>query len=373
MKREAYLDFLKSISIFFVIFYHFLLFDYNIFQNPSPGTYFGFFFRAISACGVPLFFMVNGALMLNSSFQLKKHIRKIITLLILAAVWNAILIFITMPVTQEYLTLEQLWDALKNYKLGWTNHLWFINSLICIYLLFPLMKAAYDYDSREKTHTCLFFLMIALLFSFGNTLFNIPWHIFEYWEAMKLHGTIPQEYFPQVTDINFFEQLNPLRPTSAYTSVYFLIGGYLHQNREALKKKFHTLLLAVSIPLCLLAIGFYGIMLSYMSWSVWDTVWSSYDSIFTLCMCTAVYLLAVKLSYPHFITRFLTVLGTNTLGIYFIHRFIGLFFQQYFAKLPFSDTLPMNLLFCFGVLLLSLAVTLAGKKLPLLKHLFALS
>lgn len=372
MKREAYLDFLKTLSIFFVIFYHFLLFDYNIFQNPNAETYFGFFFRAISACGVPLFFMVNGALMLNRPFQLKKHIKKIITLLLLAAIWNAILIFITIPVTHEYLSAAELWDALKNYKLGWTNHLWFIQALVCIYLIFPLLKAAYDKDVSKKTHYCLFFLIIAFILAFGNTLLNIPWHIYEYLDTVKVHGSVPNGYFAKIIDINFFEQINPLRPTSGYAAVYFLIGGYFHKNREHLKNKFHSFILAFSIPICLLAIGFYGIMLSRMSWSVWDTVWNSYDSIFTLCMCSAIYLLSIKLSFPPLLSRFLAAFGANTLGIYFIHRFIGLFFQQYFAKLPFSDTLPLNLLFCFGVMLLSLMVSLAGKKLPLLKNLFLL-
>ena len=63
-------------AIYFVCFYHYNNLNIDFLSNPSISTYFNYFIRGIASTGVPLFFMVNGELMLNKDYDLKKHIKK---------------------------------------------------------------------------------------------------------------------------------------------------------------------------------------------------------------------------------------------------------------------------------------------------------
>lgn len=65
--RFFYLDILKIIAIFLVIFCHYQTVGNTILDNMA---------MTICYIAVPVFFMVNGALLFNKSFDLKKHIKK---------------------------------------------------------------------------------------------------------------------------------------------------------------------------------------------------------------------------------------------------------------------------------------------------------
>ena len=69
MERERiqYLDIIKVIAIFLVVFCHFVLLAETVPAN---------LFMVSCWAGVPLFFMVNGALLFTRPLNLKKHIRK---------------------------------------------------------------------------------------------------------------------------------------------------------------------------------------------------------------------------------------------------------------------------------------------------------
>ena len=89
-KRFYAIDLLESIAIFFVVFYHSTLFDYNFLNNSSFIFYVRYFLRAILSTCVPLFFFANGFLLFNKSFSLKKHLLKMVRLLIQFLVWSII-------------------------------------------------------------------------------------------------------------------------------------------------------------------------------------------------------------------------------------------------------------------------------------------
>ena len=80
-KRIEYLDIVKVIAIFLVVFCHFVLLSESI-----PSNLF------MSACwsGVPMFFMVNGALLFTRPLNLKKHIYKTLTIYLVLVIWRLI-------------------------------------------------------------------------------------------------------------------------------------------------------------------------------------------------------------------------------------------------------------------------------------------
>lgn len=372
-EHDLSLDSAKLCAIFFVILYHFYWVCMNFLEKPSFLSYFHYFFRGIAACGVPLFFLVNGALLFNRTLDLKRHIKKMITIFILTALWNIILIFLMMPLTQEYLNAQQLLDSIKNYKIGWTNHLWFMNTLLYVYFFFPFLKLAKDKDETCRTHYLLFFFCFAFIMTFGNTFFSIPIHISKYFTVMKEQGVIPPGYFYNLNSYDFFEQINPFRNTNGYALVYFIAGGYLYSKWDILKSKVKSWHVFFILPSCLLLTGLYGILLSIMTEAVWDTVWHNYSSIFILPAASALFFAFLKTAPKRpLLKKLVYYIGSNSLGIYFIHRYLGLYTEQYFRKLPFSDTLLLNLCFCIGLLLLSLVICMIGRKIPVLRRLFSL-
>ena len=87
-KRIQYLDIIKVISIFLVVFCHFVLLSETVPANIL-----------MVACwsGVPMFFMVNGALLFTRPLKLEKHIRKTILIYIVLVAWRLIYLFTVGP------------------------------------------------------------------------------------------------------------------------------------------------------------------------------------------------------------------------------------------------------------------------------------
>ena len=80
-KRIEYLDIVKVIAIFLVVFCHFVLLAQTV-----PANLF------MSACwsGVPMFFLVNGALLFTRPLRLKKHISKTLAIYLVLVAWRLI-------------------------------------------------------------------------------------------------------------------------------------------------------------------------------------------------------------------------------------------------------------------------------------------
>lgn len=71
-----YYDIIKVFAIFLVCYYHFntsyIIFNEGFIFIPN----FGYLIMTLASMGVPLFFMVNGALLLNKPYKFELHIKK---------------------------------------------------------------------------------------------------------------------------------------------------------------------------------------------------------------------------------------------------------------------------------------------------------
>lgn len=76
-KRYDNIDLLKVIAILMVLPLHTGLFVTDFIKMSSIGTYIQYAIRLVCE-GVPLFILVNGFLLINKNFDLKKHVRKIL-------------------------------------------------------------------------------------------------------------------------------------------------------------------------------------------------------------------------------------------------------------------------------------------------------
>ena len=141
--RILYFDYLEVLAIFLVVSIHRSWFDLS---------YSASILSIICSICVPLFFMVNGALLFHRSFDLKKHIHKIVAMFIALEGWR-ILYFLTCLLTNQIqlntFSKSDIWNYLcgsMNLDRVPTAHMWFTNTLLFLYILFPLLKICWDHN-----------------------------------------------------------------------------------------------------------------------------------------------------------------------------------------------------------------------------------
>ena len=151
-ERIVYLDFLRCLAIFFVIVLHSIA---TIIVNPAfyqcPSWYLCMIIDPFNRTGVPLFFMISGYLLLSSPktehiLDFYKH--NIPKLVVPLTTWSLIYYFAEVIYTQKPI---DIYDFLSSFfDQGISFHMWFIYSLLGIYLLCPFLKRIVDNCSFKQ-------------------------------------------------------------------------------------------------------------------------------------------------------------------------------------------------------------------------------
>ena len=211
-KRDLSIDILESIAIILVVFYHSMVYSDDFISNTGILYYIRYALRSLLSPCVALFFFCNGYLLLNKPFNLKKHILKTIKLIILTVIWAILRIIILMPIKKEYLSVAEAINVLLECKQGWINSIWFLGALICIYVLFPIIKVTYDSNKR----VFFYFIICCSIFTFGNVVIN---------EVATFSINLVLQKNIIIHGLNFFSMFNPFRGIHGYAFVYFCLGG----------------------------------------------------------------------------------------------------------------------------------------------------
>ena len=340
-----------------VLSYHCTNYSFNFLEDDSSICFFlRYYIRTILSCCVPIFFFVNGYLLLNRDFNLKKHINKIIRLVLLTIIWGVIELFLLMYIRNEFLSAKNFIKGLWNLKQGWINHLWFMQALIAIYLLFPLIKVAYD----NRRDIFYFFLFVCAILTFGNVCVNVLASIV----ARLVFGV------NIVFSYNMFSGFNVFRGVYGYAFVYFCIGGIAD---EVLNKFNYFKRIWQNIALIIISMfGLFviGVIFSYMKNDYWDVVWNGYDTIFTFINVICFFSLCKNISLKdNWFRRAIYIVSSNTLGIFFIHVLFNQYFKPYIKNFEFISNIYGNIIYTFIILFISLVTVLIIKKIPLLKNL----
>ncbi|MCQ2454629.1 MAG: acyltransferase [Clostridia bacterium] len=170
--RYAYLDIIKVISAFFVVFYHYSFYSLRYgfheteFYMPNANR----IFMSFAACSVPLFFMVNGALILSKNRSVKSMYYKAVKLLVIAFIFR----FLSFPA-------------------------WFFVTLSGLYFLYPLFN--YLWNKKRKIY-----YLILIAFCIFPFIFN------EFTVVLKLFCDV---------------DLKITGAKTSYSIVYFLLGNIL--------------------------------------------------------------------------------------------------------------------------------------------------
>lgn len=138
MNRIFYLDFLKGVSIFFVVLLHTAALGLSMTEIGSFTWEVCNVLDSLSRFVVPVFVMISGALLLNDrrEFHLLKSLKRLIIPLVL---WSMLYAFVVTAYQMRTISMEAFIAFLKLSFLSPT-HNWFLFMLIGVYLTVPLLK-----------------------------------------------------------------------------------------------------------------------------------------------------------------------------------------------------------------------------------------
>lgn len=367
-ERYYYLDVLKAIAIFLVCSYHFTLaYKTNYSDGFTPYVLLSRFIAGINSVCIPLFFMVNGALLLNHDLQLKKHLKKSFVIFLQFIFWRTVTILIIAAfksVNLFDLEFTDLFNALflfGNIETIGISHFWFIPCLLCVYILFPFIKREYDYFMQGGNDYYLIIFMIILLIL-----------CFVTYDISTLLKTSPATAGISINGIS--ENLNPFISLVGPMLFYFILGGLFHKKIEVLKNvKTYQLLL-----------GFiFGAALLLLKWTVetnfikesWDNVYEAYNSLPTLIMTSCIFILAGKVSSDAvkakpMLKKPLEIISNNTMNVYYFHWIFGYTVLDYLVTNYISiKSIPLDYVKSIAIVVLFSLLGEVMKKIPLIKKL----
>lgn len=355
--RIAHVDLLETIAIFFVLICHCPLSDCDFLTNPTAASYIPYYLRTILSTCVPVFFFINGYLLFNRPFELKKHIKRTFHFVFVAVAWTLLSMLIFLTTRHQPITLRSLLMPVLNMDMQYSLNLyWFLGALVCMYIIFPALRVAFDTDKR----IIRFFAGICFFFTF---LIN----------TLEILLTALRYFFhfgPETLNYPIIEMFYPFRGTYGYSFVYFCLGGLIYEYRDRILKVPAVKRNVASI-ICIV-ISCTGLFLTGLLYSrssgveVWDVEWEGLDSIFTLINVLCLYILSLNYQKTHKLIR---TISQNTLGIYLIHVYFSGVAVWKLRQYEYLTNTPATIVLALVLLFVSLGITLCIRKIPILKKL----
>lgn len=299
-------DLIKTIAIFLIVFYHLGGVDYG---EVVPGEYYlpnlAKFFSAFIAASVPLFLMVNGALIIPRKWTFRQ-----------AAIHSTRLIILY--IFGKLLLQELLCKGILGIEEEMV-HFWFLRTLAIIYLLVPFLT---NYPICRKV-----LILLLLIFPF---LSNFIGDIIAFFS--------PDKQLPSYVHTGLF---------SLYTILYFYLGWMLKDIRWQSWKSLSAILIGIW------GVNFEIIAMSNNIGRVYDGANASFPTIGAFVMSVGFYQL-LKNSNSHSISfrKIITLIGKNTLGIFFFHVPIIFLLRHFFSEYMNHFSIIQSFIFTSSLVLL---------------------
>ena len=164
-ERVISFDFLRVVAILLVILLHTVSGIVGSGNTSSINFIVANILNGISRIGVPIFFMISGALMLdeNKNVSIKsiicKNVKNIVVLLVFWSLFYAVLYEIVVPllITKEGVSFNAFILSLLNGA----THLWFLFVLIGLYLITPMLRM---FINKKNIKLAVYFVVLASVF-----------------------------------------------------------------------------------------------------------------------------------------------------------------------------------------------------------------
>lgn len=339
-----YIDVLRVLSMLSVVFLHTAAGSLRGNLN-STVWHLSNLLTAIMSSSVPIFFMISGAMLLNSektlsiSFTYKKRLPKAV---IPFLVWSLVAVSYFAAIgfiTSDVVNWKDVISKLKNITSQPTTvHLWFMYALIPLYILSPILKRMVDALSDKLMH-----YLILLWVIFSSVIPTIAAIV-----PVKI-----QSFFVLNTSYN----LNFL---NGYLG-YFIIGYFLLKYEKPVSKK-----VLMSIILIDTIVISFGTWLKTSQVGQYSELFKGYSRVFILIISISIFLLVKEMSKSHVISPrysgFVRVLSSASFGIYLFHNLLINLISKKVDLWPAKSLLSLFGCF-FAVFFLSLACIIVAASL----------
>jgi len=357
IKKEKRIDIelMRILAAFFVIFNHvgegfFLFAEYD---SNTLNFWLYLFLSIFCKFSVPLFFMISGALMLNSETEsyAKLWSKKVLRMVIILVVWSAVYYLPQALKGKEDIGLQVFFRRL--YTSYWQNAFWYIYAYIPFLISVPILqRIAKSLSNKEYVY------IIVIVFVFTS-----------------LRPTV--EYLLWQGQYSLYKQFN-FDWMAAKIFFYPLIGYFLqHRIQDFWDGKKLTALWVINILFIMI-----GSYLTYykaqITGELSEGTSQTFHNTFVLINSATVFVtcqfLIKHVKFGKIIDSIILSLGEATFGIYLMHKLIMKLFEKLNVLTRIYETLQINdmlsaILYCTIIFAVGYCLTIICKKIPLIKQL----
>lgn len=350
-KHFANIDILKVIAIYSVVLLHNFYANGNFLLEKNIETIITFIIRLFIE-GVPLFVAINGYLIINKKFDIKRHLYKCLKIFILIIIWSLILIIITALINKEHLSLKLIISnvLLTNIKNKYSGILWYMQDLLTLYFMFPILKTLHD--DKKEIYNYLFILVI--ITTIGYNLVNIITRLSCSFLGMKELPSMIAKFLSIYTPLN-----------KMYFVLYFMLGGYLFEYKSELKKFFNKKPIIIVIILNILLTTLISYLIS-INTNVYVGGNFNYSTVFLFLHIIILFVIAENYKNKNnLLNKFIKSVAENSLGIYFIHIIVTRFLVKYIK----FKSIGLSLIYSVMILIISWTMSIIIRKIPYVRKL----
>ena len=300
-------DLAKAGAMFMVVLLH-----YAYYTNDYPSDRLTNAIATFCMICVPLFFTVNGALLLPRPLDARKHYRKLAVIVAVIVVWKTIDAAFCVLVDRSY---EVGFKDYLKFLLGGnfgdyptTGYFWFMNALIAVYLVYPLVKLIFD-ENGVALRACL---VVLLVFGFGKD---------SAITVLDMLGVLTHHDLSSLLDdVGKFYIFGGY----GYILLYFIAGGLIARRIKDVRDKDHPWPFRTQTCLLFIVVGFcclFGVQRFQAATSgVNLNVARGYWLLPTLVETLLVLVVCLRVNTGNSLARsVITSIGSNTFGVYMLH------------------------------------------------------
>ncbi|CTO59286.1 TPA: acyltransferase family protein [Streptococcus pneumoniae] len=282
--RNINLDLLKVLACVGVVLLHTTM---GGFKETGAWNFLTYLYY-LGTYSIPLFFMVNGYLLLGKREITYSYIlQKIKWLLITVSSWTFIVWLFKRDFTENL--IKKIIGSL--IQKGYFFQFWFFGALILIYLCLPILRQFLN-SKRSYLYSLSLLMTIGLIFELSNILLQMP----------------IQTYVIQTFRLWtwFF---------------YYLLGGYIAQfTIEEIESRFKNWMKIVSILLLLIS----PIILFFIAKTIYHNLFAEYfyDTLFVKVSTLGIFLTILMLTLNENRRESIVSLSNQTMGVFIIHTYI---------------------------------------------------
>ena len=320
--RNINLDLLKVLACVGVVLLHTTMGGFKETGSWNLLTYLYY----LGTYSIPLFFMVNGYLLLGKKEITYPYIlQKVKWILTIVSLWTIIVWLFKRDFTVN--PIKKIIGSLL--QKGYFSQFWFFGALILIYLCLPILRKFLN-SKRSYLYILSFFVATGLIFELVNIILQMP-----------LQSYVIQTFRLWTW---FF---------------YYILGGLIAQfDKEFIKKGIKRWMEIASVLLMLIS----PLILFFLAKTVYHNLFAEYfyDILFVKIVSLGIFLTVLTLSLEENKSKWIVTLSNQTMGVFIVHTYVIKVLEK---LLGFSYT-GAYLLFPILTLCVSLIVVSLLMKIP---------